>query len=371
MRAVSIRSICLPACLALALLYAGCSERSPQEPNISIQERLMTSLHGTANGIRYWYQSAQGGFESITGIPYDDLECKSCHVEPGECDACHTGGTPDGVRDIAAPAQSDDECYTCHSNQYVEDAIPGLTDVHRDELGYQCKDCHDADDVHGDGRSYLSMLEAGAITAGCENPGCHETIQTNEFHSAHAGETPEGAAMECSACHVRSVVTCYNCHFEHEVGGQGKLSYGQFTGWKLLLRRDRGDGNLKIDAGNMLTVTYQGKAFVAIAPYHAHTINTTAVTACGDCHGNQYVQEYESTGKIVLVSWDGGEGRFVQNLKGRGIIPIPPDWRTALDMDFATFVTSGGTPRWVRIEPTEVGMQMLFARPLEGMPQPK
>ncbi|MGB7062623.1 MAG: hypothetical protein WBF13_09790, partial [Candidatus Zixiibacteriota bacterium] len=48
---------------------------------------FLSSLHYTAEGMRYWYDKENGGFESVCGIPYDELACKKCHT-PG-CDVCH------------------------------------------------------------------------------------------------------------------------------------------------------------------------------------------------------------------------------------------------------------------------------------------
>jgi hypothetical protein len=352
-------------------LSAGCSKRASQEPepsgNQDIVDKLTTSLHGTARGIEYWYESAQGGFESFTQIPYDDLACKECHVEPDNCRFCHSGSSSFGPD--RSPPQSDEDCYGCHSRQYAELTM-GVTDYHRDELGYQCRTCHKASDAHGDGVIYNSMLEPGAIKASCSSSLCHQSLPSNIFHDYHGGENPIAPDMECAACHAQSVVTCYNCHFEYEVEGSGKLPYALFTGWKLLLRRDCGDAGMKIGVGNLLAVTYAGNAFVALAPYHAHTIDRNAVTDCGDCHNNAYVHEYRDTGGIDIVRWDDVSETLVPNIQGKGIIPVPPDWRASLKFDFVTFrEMPPAPPEWVRLTPGAVGTQMLFAQPLEGLPQ--
>ena len=184
-----------------------------------------------------------------------------------------------------------------------------------------------------------------------------------------AGDVENGKKVykKCAACHSQSVVTCYNCHFEAEVVSGVKLPYAQIAGWKFLLRRERGGGNYTIDVGNVLAVTYQGKAFVAVAPYHAHTIDKNAVSGCDDCHNNGYVREYLDTGEIEVVAWNESREILEPNIKGSGIIPIPPDWRTALKFDFVTHDDLG--PQWIRLIPSETGAQMLFAEPLEGMPQ--
>ncbi len=357
--------------LAVAVLAGGCGNKSSYEPDPTVTEILESSLHGTARGIEYWYGSARGGFETLTGVPYDALECGTCHVETGDCEVCH-GPALSGAGASTAPLQRDADCYSCHGNQYAEAVIHGLSDSHRDAAELRCADCHKADEVHGDGTAYNSFHEPGAIKTKCDNSGCHETVEPNDFHDAHAGPEHPGADMECAACHVQSVVTCYNCHFEYEVQGHGKLAFGQFKNWRFLLRRDRGDGNPRIDVGNLLTVTYEGKGFVAVAPYYAHSIDRNAIGACEDCHDNDYVREYNQTGKIVIASWDEEAGGLVPNTKGSGIIPIPPDWQSSLDFGFATFDDSGPEPpQWVRLEPSEVGMQMLFAEPLEALPGPR
>ncbi len=319
-------------CTGLACLAAGCSKRASNAPEATIEERLATSLHGTARGIEYCYESAQGGFESITGIPHDDLACKSCHVEPGNCSACHGSAT-------GAAAE-----------------VP--------------KGAGKGGEVHGDGAFYNSLLEPGAMTTRCDNESCHGTVPSNDFHDQHAGDNPPGARMECAACHVQSVVTCYNCHFEYEVEKGQKLAFGHFKNWKFLLRRDRGGGELNVDTGNILAVTYQGKAFVAVAPFYAHSIGRSAISDCGDCRNNEYVQEHKDTGKIVITTWNDQESALVPSIKGKGIIPVPPDWRTSLQFSFATYDEGGPEPPgWIEISPSEVGMQMLFAEPLGGLPE--
>ena len=383
----SITCLFLSVGVLLYVAAGGCGEDSTHKPDATVQNKLATSLHATTRGMEYWYEREQGGFETLTGIPYDELSCKTCHVDPTSCGTCHSTAQaaelsePVGSSHAAAPSaavvtsraivpsQGDGDCLRCHGFQSAE-IFFHLSDYHRDVEGLGCRDCHNSDEIHGDGTAYNSLHEPGAMTTSCSNKDCHDAVASNEFHDNHSGESPIGHKMECAACHVQSVVTCYSCHFESEVQGLGKFALGQFANWKFLLRRDRGDGELKIDTGNMLTATYQGKAFVALGPFYAHTVNKNAVTDCGDCHNNEYVQEYNNTGKIVIATWNETEGMLVANIKGKGIIPIPPDWRETLEFDFATYDDDGqGTPEIIQLEPSEVGKQMLFAEPLEALPE--
>jgi len=340
--------------LVIALLAGGCAERSSTIAPAStggVKGKLETSLHGTGRGMEYFYEAEQGGFEALTHIPYEDLACQSCHLQPADCGECHVQ-----VGDTPVDAKCTD---VCHSRQRAE-IEQGLPDAHRGRL--LCADCHDGNDVHGDGRHRESMLEAGAITASCENADCHPsgTLPVNDYHARHAGN------IECAACHAQSVVTCVNCHFDNEVEGKPKVHAGMHTGWKFLVRDTQSN---KISLANVITMVYQDSlAQVTFAPYHAHTITKDAITDCSDCHSTPYKDEYYTTGELTVVKWDKATRKLVPNIQGKGIIPVVQGWETDYKFDFGTIQTEGDPPTWKRVEPTSVGHNMLFAEPLERMP---
>jgi hypothetical protein len=322
----------------------------------TVEELIEVSLHNTTRGMEYFYETAQGGFETLTDVPYDDLTCKNCHTGPTECAKCHTGGTE----------VSNENCLACHGRQGAE-ANQMISDVHRD-AGKGCADCHDANDVHGDGLSHQSMLEPGVITAKCEN--CHDPAtlaDANDFHEKHLGETAQLAPIECSACHMQSVVSCVNCHFNSEIDGDGKIAYGQFKNWKFLVKNENTG---YIAPANVMTLIYfhpddqDYKAHIVFAPFYGHTIDRNAITDCDDCHDTVALQEYETNGEINVVTWDDEQEGFTHI---EGIIPVPPDWETTLKFDFANLEQLD--PRlWVKVEPAEIQRQMLFATPLDEMP---
>ena len=307
------------------------------EANFSI------SLHATAQGMKTWYAASSLGFEISTGIPYQGLHCKSCH-EPaatGGCAACHTEPTPStGAR---VDASLDGVCGGCHSRQMAE--ATHYTDVHR-ELGMSCVMCHSREDVMGDGNAYSSMLEEGAIDATCED--CHATLSDNPYHVVHQG------TVDCSACHTQAVVSCYNCHFETEIQLDQKVAYGQFRDWIFLLNRDG-----KVHAANFQAVKHGDGTFVAIAPFHAHTIQRNA-RECMDCHGNAAVRDYLDDGVIDVAWWDEAAGglRHVE-----GVIPVPFDFLNALRFDFVDLDRPGGT-NWSFLESGADRIQILFGEPL-------
>ncbi|MGD2122553.1 MAG: fibronectin type III domain-containing protein, partial [Gemmatimonadota bacterium] len=141
-------------------------------------EYFPTSLHRTGMGKQTFYNAIpNGGFESLTGIPYDDLVCKGCHTPgfaggavKGErgCQSCHETDDPQLGAEVDATLTG--VCGPCHSRQKAEAFVHGFSDVHRD-AGMDCMACHTLGDVHGDGNEYVSMLDPGAMDTKCAD--CH------------------------------------------------------------------------------------------------------------------------------------------------------------------------------------------------------
>lgn len=327
------------------------------KPSVPPEQAFPTSLHGTRRGKATWYSASNGGFEALTGIPVNQIGCQNCH--PGT----KADGTP------IDPSTYTPDCYDCHKQKQTGDRVSDqiclkchrrqereiffkYPDVHRDAGYFRCMSCHTLKEMHGDGREYASWLEPGAMEAACER--CHRAPKPNTAHNIHL------AKVHCTACHTKSVISCYNCHFESEVEGHIKRPYGIMRDFVFLVRRQ---GTGKVYAGTMMSLTYKGNSFVAIAPYRAHTIVKEA-RKCDECHNNAAIQEYKQTGKITVTKWDGSK------LVGpKGVIPIPPDWRQALKFDFVDYM---GDPKsqntdqtkWVFLKSGADLMQMLYAEPL-------
>jgi hypothetical protein len=51
----------------------------PHNVCVADEYDLSKSLHYTGEGMRYWYEEP-GGFMDVTRIPYNELDCSSCHV---------------------------------------------------------------------------------------------------------------------------------------------------------------------------------------------------------------------------------------------------------------------------------------------------
>jgi hypothetical protein len=308
-----------------------------------ITTNFATSLHKTRKGMETWYLEEEGGFEQLTDVDYDTLACKNCHDKTAmpdwteaTCADCHK----EGEETVA-----DATCLGCHSRQGAERANSGegkavATDVHlAGENPLSCSDCHSLTEMHGDGNSYDSQFDEGAMTTSCTQAGCHETVASNSFHNAHQEDGE--STLSCSTCHMQAALTCANCHFDSEVDGLGKFARRQVLNWRFLINR-----NGKVDVGTLMTLKYTNesdtedpeKTFAVIAPYYAHTIAKNAVSGCGDCHNNLgsennlNCKSLKDTGALKLMTWNAGESNL-DNVSG--IIPVPPNYDEAFTVDFA------------------------------------
>ena len=362
---------------------ADCAEGQVCEAGVCVAAPLgpadtfPNSLHdGIFKGMEYFYSAAQGGFEAVTGVPYDDLGCKVCHdksrfenadppVEwPGtdSCLNCH-----DDLSDPSAGI-SDARCLGCHGRQGAEHGALALSDVHHD-AGFACMDCHSLNEMHGDGNDYNSIHESPSP----ECTDCHTDAGTATAPPTSVTEhTTHLDSIHCSACHMQSVISCYNCHFDSEIAGGGKRAFTKQKDYLLLINR-----NDKVHGATFQSLVFeQNKTFAAIAPYYAHTITADGRT-CTACHANfggdvAAISEYNDTGTITLTTWDDAAEGAARLTGPAGVIPVPLDWATAFQFAWLDYTGDAATPvadtdptLWVNFEngPSQA-TQMLFGTPL-------
>ena len=261
-----------------------------------------SSLHYTARGMGYWYDKSQGGLETITGVSYNDLGCKNCHIST--CDECHKTEMNGKVVYSNEPAKKQDMCLKCHAREASIIKInekANTPDVHF-AAGMQCMDCHTAREMHGDGVKYLSMKQLGAMDVNCEQ--CHDKITQTTSHKIH------GNNLDCKSCHVQQVVSCTNCHFETMVN-EGKRVAIPVSGWEFLMNY-----NGKVTSANMQTFVVPGnKTFMIFAPQFSHSVSKQG-KKCEDCHNNSNVEKINS-GTINLTWLKNGKVEQVN-----GVIPV-------------------------------------------------
>jgi len=335
------------------------------------QPNWCTSLHFTRTGKDYWYKSENGGFEKLSRVSIDQMYCTACHGPtdaagnaytkqnpyPGaSCADCHPNSNP-------LEEKSVNQCLGCHGRQKTERIAMGYTDVHQDSA---CWFCHKDTDMHGTADQKFSILDPGAISVDCDS--CHrETTPPSPWVRAqlpdHSQVDPHQGKLHCMACHAKSVVTCYNCHFESQVVNK-KRAKGALHNFIILVNSEKHN---KVYPATFQSITYQDTTFVAFAPYYPHTI-TEQGRACNDCHGNQYVQDWNNgNGEIKFATFDQG----TQALTGKiGVIPLPPDYQKTFRMDYIDYTGDPndglpGTANWILIGKDIADLtQLLFAKPL-------
>jgi hypothetical protein len=346
------------------------------------------SLHGTRAGKETFYNDGlgeaspaplQSGFGNYVTVPYADLPCSDCHNGtdngpwdsdptagsfvnswPGNpvCRDCH-GNTPAGESPTLGTTVANDVCKGCHSRLGAEAAI-GLTDVHG---AFSCSQCHALGDIHGVTGEKPATLFDGAITADCL--ACHTPSTTIAEHVVHTTD------IDCSTCHMQSVVTCYNCHFDNEAIEDGSVLHAKFASakfggtaasgksWRFLVNKVMGDGTTKVFPGSMQSLAAdvtasnfpgednQGTTFVAIAPYYAHAITRTDALTCIGCHGTSHAVALAAGNPVDVVAWNAADGVEVPvaNMMATwqapsGIIPVPEN-TSLLGFDFIDLVDPG------------------------------
>ena len=289
----------LTVCAALILVGAVAAFSAGEAKS------YMSSLHKSGAGMKYWYE-AKDGFQSVTGMPYDDLACKSCH--PDNCKKCHVKSMKaEDTRDMAV-------CEGCHTREKItfeKDKAENSLDVHIAK-GKICHDCHKGaafDDIHGDGKTYNSLYDAGAVNAKCEN--CHpaDKMPDIDSHKKHKDK------LACAACHTKAATACTNCHFDSFLKDQKEEgNHMTSTSWTMLVNY-----NGKVTTGTAITAVYKNKKFIAYAPSYTHSVQKQA-KKCEECHGNEAMKLIKSGAKIPMNKFEGGK-----TIDWVGSVPLLPE----------------------------------------------
>ncbi|MCK4835283.1 MAG: hypothetical protein KAT17_01530, partial [Candidatus Aminicenantes bacterium] len=278
----------------------------------------------------------------ITGIPYEKLDCQNCHVK--SCERCHAKKEGEKCSYSLKKAKDSNTCLTCHSREKVTFKLgkeKNTLDVHIAN-GMGCVDCHKGEDVHGDGTSYKTMRDKGAVKVACTD--CHEMEEDIKAHKVH------NEKLDCAACHIANTVSCLNCHFERflEQGTRKGNFFPPCQDWTLLVNYKG-----KVTSGNVQTLVYKGKKFIAYAPYFTHAVQAKA-RQCEDCHGNKAVKRIKRGKSVPMATFK--DGRMIS---WKGVVPLIPD---KLKWDFA----DKQGDKWVRLKNKEkpVVQFACYAKPL-------
>ncbi|MBI9071597.1 MAG: T9SS type A sorting domain-containing protein [Melioribacteraceae bacterium] len=334
--------------------------------NMDMVANFETSIHKTRAGKPYWYDKENGGFETLTGVPIEEMGCVECHSTTDangvaydesnpfvemSCKDCHANN------EFSAESVSQEHCLTCHGRQAAEMGPMNLTDVHR-TAGFVCWDCHTSEDMHGDGTVYSSMLEDGAIDADCST--CHTE---ESLPAGHSDSDPHDGKLHCTTCHAETVITCYNCHLESQVEHHVKRAKAKVKGFMILVNREKDN---KVYPATFQSLSHDGNSWIAMGPYTSHSIQSEG-RVCADCHGSENVTAYKTNGELKFATWNEADSSLATLT---GIIPLPKDYATKFKMDFIkydgnTSDPAGPSNNWSKIgKDVADGFQLDFATPL-------
>ncbi len=303
------------------------------------------SQHHTTYGMKYWYSKETGGFETITNIPYNNLFCYKCHA--ANCYSCHGEKKGNKVSLSLKKVYDQKTCYKCHARARMAlmfDKKQHFMDIHM-EKGFTCADCHTSEEIHGDGTFKKHMLEAVTIT--CED--CHvkkagQTIklksgliykipsvkETIPEHNRHVGQ------IACVACHMKTQISCLNCHFDNVLKTHKKIPYKNFFPTKsfVILANYKG----KVYPANVMPLVYKDKTFMAIAPYFTHSVDRHG-RRCEECHANKEVIKAINRG-VKLMKFNPATQKVEF---AKGVIPFVQyeDGSYNIDMDYVALEKDG------------------------------
>lgn len=258
------------------------------------------SLHKTGAGMKHWYDK---GSKAIVGKEYEELDCKNCHVK--SCSACHTDGDK-----FEAPVAKDSclECHTRFKATAAMDKAAGIADPHAQ---MPCTKCHPVQDMHCDGKEWVSMRDKSFLKAQCLS--CHEGGEQGakkydpelDAHAAHDNLT-------CAACHTSNTIACLNCHFDSFLAtGSRKGNFVKGKDWLLLVNYQG-----KVTSGTVMSIVSKGKKYATVAPYSTHSIMAKG-RSCADCHENDAVKSLTAGETVSIGEFEDGTISM-----RKGVIPV-------------------------------------------------
>jgi len=212
-----------------AKAHAGLVKRPSDDPAVcgtchaGIAKTYTLSLHYTNAGMR---NGVSARFDAAEKKTFDtkvfEQSCRSCHASCGDCHVKSPviSGVNSGLMANHAFVRKDEAktCALCHGGRVYPEFTGdygGSPDVHY-RNGMSCLDCHEADQMHGNGVAYADRrsVENKPSCAACHPPGSEESDDAKSAHADH------GDRVSCSACHTATGYRqCSSCHL-----GEGATS---------------------------------------------------------------------------------------------------------------------------------------------------
>ncbi|MCW3128640.1 MAG: cytochrome c3 family protein [Methanophagales archaeon] len=285
---VAVLSISLANIPIVAEDFGGC-ERCHKD----IADDFSTSLHYTGAGMKGEYErGAAGEFGIDMDEYYAKWNCSKCHATT--CTKCHIGFQfPHVMEDLSKNMTTCDQCHfkkqtsifigetPAHNKIPIEGPeVPHPADIHY-QNGLTCTDCHTAEEMHGTGVEYSTMLEA--VSVSCED--CHNSpgktvkgMPVTQYSNDTQSHKIHGDKLDCAACHTGWAPTCVNCHLDTRKGT--KVVIDDFH---LAIAADG-----KIKPFINMTAMHDNATHTGWAEWFPHTV-TNKSKDCAFCHENRAV----------------------------------------------------------------------------------
>ena len=278
-----ILPLIIAAVLSVSLVGIAAAEDFGCSCHSDISENFATSLHYTGAGMKDEYaKGAAGEFGIDMDEYYAQWTCSKCHATT--CEKCH--GEDPHEEDLSTNMTT---CDQCHFKKQTATFIGDMpmhkkkgphADIHY-EKGLTCIDCHNAEELHGDGNVYTSQLEA--VTTKCED--CHNSpgmtvkdMSVTQYSQDIDAHKTHDDKLDCTACHSGWALTCNNCHLDTRKGTQ-PVSDEFYLGVAA-------DG--KIKPFIKMEAIYGDTSHKGYGEWFSHTV-TDEAKDCAFCHENSEV----------------------------------------------------------------------------------
>ncbi|MCB0822573.1 MAG: hypothetical protein KDC09_07750 [Bacteroidales bacterium] len=193
------------------------AEQKCAECHQAIVEGFETNLHhGTGQKRKVTMRSGLAGPEEFDQLPAHQIEgynanCATCHASCGECHVVRPLSGGGGLAAGHAFTKTPDMvtvCVTCHVSRgghaYLGVGAGTQPDVHLTSANFHCIDCHNSDEIHGDGQP-VEQRYAYSKLPKCTD--CHTGIAgSNTYHTMHMDD------FNCQVCHSQDYNNCGSCH---------------------------------------------------------------------------------------------------------------------------------------------------------------
>ncbi len=294
---VAVLSILLANVSIVAQGFGGCVCHK------DIADNFVTSLHYTGAGMKGEYEKyAAKHFGIDMDEYYAKWNCSKCHATT--CEKCHIGYQfPHVMEDLSKNMTTCDQCHfkkqtsifigetPAHGKVPIEGPeVPHPADIHY-QKGLTCTECHTAEDMHGTGVEYSTMLEAVSIS--CED--CHKKpgktvkgMPVTQYSNDTQSHRIHGDKLDCAACHTGWAPKCVNCHLDTRKGT--KVVIDDFH---LAIGADG-----KIKPFINMTSAYNNATHTGYGAWFPHTV-TDKAKECADCHENPEVLCKGCEGEIL------------------------------------------------------------------------